>query len=96
MRKDTTFSDRKLSREEFSKKYWLDGDAPYQYHSGTIEDGRDEREQFIFNNMVALHNEIKFYNQNRKAIKKITALAVTSTVISVIAIALVVASYFLK
>jgi len=58
MRKDTTFSDRKLTEKEFSDKYWMGGQEEYiyQYHSGTIEDGRDEREQFIFNNMVALWN----------------------------------------
>ena len=56
MRKDTSFSERKLTTEEFSKKYWLDGRMPYQYHTGTIEDGRDEREQFVFNNIRALKN----------------------------------------
>lgn len=52
------FSDKKLSVEEFSKKYWLDGECPYQYHTGRIEDGRDEREQFIFNNIRSLKNEL--------------------------------------
>ncbi|MGN0998132.1 MAG: hypothetical protein ACI4PO_01110 [Faecousia sp.] len=54
MRKDTTFSDRKLTRAEFSRKYWLGGVAPYQYHTAEIEDGRDEREQFLINNVRAL------------------------------------------
>lgn len=56
MRKDTTFSERKLTQEEFSEKYWLHGRVPYQYHTASIEDGRDEREQFIFNNIRALYN----------------------------------------
>lgn len=54
MRKDTTFSDRKLTNKEFSDKYWMHGAVPYQYHTATIEDGRDEREQFIINNIRAL------------------------------------------
>lgn len=56
MRKDTTFSDRKLSAEEFSRKYWMNGKVPYQYHTASIEDARDEREQFVFNNVRALWN----------------------------------------
>lgn len=60
MRKDTSFSDRKLTREEFSSKYWLDGEMPYQYHTAEIEDGRDEREQFIINNCRALRDMIGF------------------------------------
>ncbi|NLB91124.1 MAG: hypothetical protein GX786_07895 [Clostridiales bacterium] len=56
MRKDTSFSDQKLTVEEFSQKYWKGGMIPYQYHTGTIEDGRDEREQFLFNNCRALYD----------------------------------------
>lgn len=59
MRKDTSFSDEKLTVEEFSKKYWLNGRVPYQYHTGTIEDGRDEREQFLFNNVRSLYERQK-------------------------------------
>ena len=58
---DRTFSDHKLTREEFSKKYWLDGDAVYQYYTPNIEDGRDEREQFIFNDLRALKGLIFFH-----------------------------------
>lgn len=65
MRKDTSFSDRKLTVEEFSKKYWLCGAAPYQYHTGTIEDGRDEREQFLFNNVRALREMNRESNKRR-------------------------------
>lgn len=54
MRKDTTFSNRKLTEAEFSKKYWRGGRHPYQYHTGSVSDGRDEREQFLFNNCRAL------------------------------------------
>lgn len=64
MRPDTSFSERKLTKEEFSKKYWLDGLAPYQYHTAGIEDGRDEREQFMFNNIRALYN--LFTNEHRR------------------------------
>lgn len=56
MRKDTSFSDAKLTSEEFSKKYWQNGKRPYQYHTAAIEDARDEREQFVFNNIRALRN----------------------------------------
>ena len=56
MRKDTSFSDKKLTRREFSKKYWMDGSVPDQYHTANIEDGRDEREQFLINNDRALFN----------------------------------------
>lgn len=59
MREDTSFADRKLTEEEFAEKYWLGGEAPYQYHTGTIEDGRDEREQFVFNNIRALYELMK-------------------------------------
>ena len=65
MRKDTSFSDRKLTKEEFSKKYWMGGVAPYQYHTGTIEDGRDEREQFLFNNVRALYEMNQERNKRR-------------------------------
>lgn len=65
MRKDTSFSDRKLTVEEFSKKYWLGGEMPYQYHTGTIEDGRDEREQFLFNNVRALREMNRESNKRR-------------------------------
>ena len=58
---DRTFSDRKLTREEFNQKYWLDGEAVYQFHTPNIEDGRDEREQFIFNDIRALDNRIDYF-----------------------------------
>ena len=64
MRKDTSFSDRKLTEEEFAEKYWLGGKFPYQYHTATIEDGRDEREQFLFNNCRALY-ELMQLNEER-------------------------------
>lgn len=55
-RADTTFTDRKLTREEFAQKYWHENDPDYiyQYHTMDIEDGRDEREQLIINNIRAL------------------------------------------
>lgn len=51
------FSDHALTMEEFSEKYWLDGKAPYQYHSMEIEDGKSEVEQLAYNNIRALKNE---------------------------------------
>ena len=68
VRKDMTFSDRKLTEAEFSEKYWLDGIAPYQYHTATIDDGRDEREQFHFNNCRALYELLKFENRELRTI----------------------------
>lgn len=69
MRKDTTFSDRKLSTEEFSHKYWMNGKVPYQYHTASIEDARDEREQFVFNNIRALWNALmkkrSYFSENQ-------------------------------
>lgn len=56
MRDDTSFSDRKLSEKEFSDKYWMNGKFKYQYHAAGIEDARDEREQFVFNNVRALYD----------------------------------------
>ena len=56
MRDDTSFSDRKLSEKEFSDKYWMKGKFKYQYHTAGIEDARDEREQFVFNNVRALYD----------------------------------------
>ncbi len=64
MRKDTSFSDRKLTADEFSQKYWRGGEVPYQYHTGSIEDGRDEREQFVFNNIRAIWERMKINNEN--------------------------------
>lgn len=64
MRKDTSFSDRKLTADEFSQKYWRGGETPYQYHTGSIEDGRDEREQFVFNNIRAIWERMKINNEN--------------------------------
>jgi len=95
MRKDTSFSDRKLTSEEFSQKYWLHGEVPYQYHTASIEDARDEREQFVFNNIRALYDLQKHYvSRNKEAVssigrnfeqinRKITKLATTSLVINV-------------
>lgn len=72
MRPDTSFSDKKLTRAEFSKKYWLDGDVPYQYHTAEIEDGRNEREQFFINNDRALFN---FFRKNQEEIREKHELA---------------------
>ena len=111
MRDDTSFSDRKLTREEFSHKYWMDGSAEYQYHTADIEDGRDEREQFIINNCRALWDALawhkKYYHgtwpeiaaqrrKGRKEINKATALAVTGAIAGVISLALSMVGYFLK
>lgn len=51
---------RPLSREEFCEKYWMGGEAPYQYHTMRIEDGRDEREQLIINNIREVRNKIQW------------------------------------
>lgn len=101
MRKDTTFSDRKLSREEFSKKYWLNGDAPYQYHTAEIEDGRDEREQFMINNVRAIWETILFhkprfrdgYKKLLRSNKKATMLAATGMVAGLLALGVAVCAY---
>lgn len=45
-----------MTPERFSKKYWLDGIVPYQYHTMHIEDGETEKEQLIINNVRALKN----------------------------------------
>lgn len=66
MRKDTTFSDRKLTEKEFSDKYWMHGEFPYQYHTASIEDGRDEREQFLFNNCRALWERMNREGERRR------------------------------
>lgn len=65
MRKDTSFSDRKLTIEEFSKKYWRNGKSPYQYHTAGIEDARDEREQFVFNNIRALKDRMRLNSERQ-------------------------------
>jgi hypothetical protein len=75
---------------------------PYQYHTASVEDGRDEREQFVFNNIRALYDLIRWHsklsretsremvNTHRKEIlknnKKIAILAVTNMAISTILI----------
>lgn len=57
--KKRPFSETPLTREEFSKKYWLDGEQPYQYHGMRIEDGRDETEQLIVNNVREIRNQFQ-------------------------------------
>lgn len=66
MRKDTTFSDRKLTEKEFSDKYWMGGRFPYQYHTASIEDGRDELEQFLINNCRALWERMNREGERRR------------------------------
>lgn len=96
MRKDTSFSERKLTEEEFSKKYWMDGKFPYQYHTASIEDARDEREQFVFNNLRALwdlgisrgRNNSIWEENVRSQIKELKKRTTTLTVISVAALSL--------
>lgn len=98
MRKDTSFSDRKLSAAEFADKYWDGGEHPYQYHTASIENGRDEKEQFLFSNSRALWETIweirkeiyqhvsDNWDELGRKDKRIAALAVTSAAISVIAL----------
>lgn len=83
----------KLSDQQFSDKYWLYGDAEYQFHSMDISDGLDERQQLLINNDRALYERIKIINQQYwnsveekklayKWFKKaITALAIINAVI---------------
>jgi hypothetical protein len=59
MREDLSFSNKKLTRAEFSKKYWKCGLVPYQYHTADIEDGRDELEQLLINNCRALREALR-------------------------------------
>lgn len=65
MRKDTSFGEGKLTREEFAAKYWKGGDPNYiyQYHTMDIEDGRDEREQLLINNIRALWNMLRAFKR---------------------------------
>ena len=67
MRADTTFGDRELTREEFAQKYWKGGDPNYiyQYHMMDIDDGQDEREQLIINNVRALYEMRAFDKRDR-------------------------------
>mgnify|MGYP001029954741 CR=1 FL=1 len=101
MRKDTSFSERKLSLKEFSDKYWKEGKEEfiYQFHSVTVEDGRDEREQLIFNNLMAIKKRIReaqghTWNVCERLIDK--KIALTKKVIGVIflisAISLIITS----
>lgn len=66
------FSDEKLSIEKFSKKYWLDGEFPYQYHTMNVEDGKDEKEQLVINNVRSLKNSLaKDRKRNAERMKEI-------------------------
>lgn len=56
LEKKRPFSAEKLTMEEFSNKYWMRGECPYQYHEVTIEDGRNELEQLMINNIRELKN----------------------------------------
>lgn len=56
----------KLSRQQFSDKYWLRGDAEYQFHTMSIEDGLDERQQLLINNDRALFKSIDWHYQRTR------------------------------
>lgn len=53
----------KLSKKQFSRKYWIDGDAKYQFHTMDITDGLDERQQLLINNDRALKESINWHHQ---------------------------------
>ena len=63
------FSNEALTVEEFSKKYWMDGEVPYQYHTMQIEDGKTEAEQLAYNNIRALKNDA--VKQRRMMLEKL-------------------------
>lgn len=50
-------SDEPKALQDFSEKYWLDGNIPYQYHTLEIEDGKNELEQLMINDIRALKND---------------------------------------
>lgn len=54
MRSPKSFSGRKLTEEEFADKYKCGNPYLGQYISVSVEDGRDEGEQLIFNNIQEL------------------------------------------
>ena len=56
LKRKRPFSDSKLTIEEFNRKYWLNGNCPYQYHTMSIEDGTNEREQLMINDIRSLKN----------------------------------------
>ena len=61
-----------LTIDFFSKKYWLDGDAKFQYHTMDIEDGRTETEQLLINNDRALFDRYSNLNAElREVIEEI-------------------------
>lgn len=73
------FSDKPKEAGEFSKKYWLDGVIPYQYHTLEIEDGKNELEQLMINDIRALKNDDTWlrrtmtenFSEKRKQIEEI-------------------------
>lgn len=87
------FSTEKLKTEDFSQKYWLDGEDPYQYHTMDIEDGRDEREQLVINNVRSLKNRIvdvrkrtaeslkEIRDENKKEIARIKVITIVTCVV---------------
>lgn len=54
MRNTKVFSKRKLTTEEFTEKYRSGNPYHSQYINVSIDDGRDEGEQLIFNNIQEL------------------------------------------
>lgn len=50
-------SDEPKTISDFSEKYWLDGNIPYQYHTLEVEDGKNELEQLMINDIRALRND---------------------------------------
>lgn len=61
MRNGYVIGGEKLSDQQFSDKYWLAGNAEYQFHSMDIGDGLDERQQLLINNDRALFEAIKWH-----------------------------------
>lgn len=58
LKRKRPFSESKLTVEEFNRKYWLNGSCPYQYHTMSVEDGTNEREQLMINDIRSLKNSL--------------------------------------
>lgn len=64
--KEAARGEKPLTREEFGKKYWMeDPQAAYQFWPPDIEDGRDEFEQLILNDIRSLYYRQMMFNYHR-------------------------------
>ena len=86
-------TDRKLSDEEFKKKYYVKGLNQQQFHTMDLSDGVDERQQLLINNDRALWERMDwikdhYFEEEENRTKQLSAIRKatrTATIICIMA-----------